>query len=483
VALLMSALAGCAVGPNFETPPEPPANGYVKVKAAVDPLKVLPKGGQQLVAVDDIAADWWKVFRSKSLERLVHRAIEQNPSLDAADAAIRVAHYNVQAQRGLFLPQVAFSGGPSVQQTSNFVPSPAGEQQKYVLHTQQVAVSFTPDLWGGNIRAVENLEAQKEQQFYQLQAAYLTLTSNVVTAAIQEASLRGQIAAVRRIVVIERNLLNILKTQYELGQVARADVLAQEAALAQAEQLLPPLERQLGLQRDLLTALAGQYSADEVEERFSLPDLKLPSHLPILVPSRLVERRPDIRASAANWHAASAQVGVALAARLPNITLSGSGGSSAFRFAQLFTEGTGFYTIAATATQTVFDGMSLYNRQKAAEASVAQAEANYRATVIAAFQNVADTLRAIEADARALRSAIAAERAARASLDIVQEQLNLGQVNQLAVLNAQQTYLNASVARVQAEAARLADTAALFMALGGGWPDRCDADDWKSCLF
>jgi NodT family efflux transporter outer membrane factor (OMF) lipoprotein len=437
---------------------------------------------QKIVVDGDIPAEWWRAFRSKPLQNLVRRAIEQNPNLETVEAAIRIAHYNAEAQRGLFFPQVSVSGGPSAQQFSNLTPTPAGEQLKYALHTQQVSVSFTPDIWGGNIRAVENLEAQKEQQFYQLQAAYITLTSSIVSAAIQEASLRGQIAAVRRIVSIERSVLDILKRQNDLGQIARADVLSQETALAQSEQLLPPLERQLGQQRDLLTALAGQYSTNEVEERFTLGNLTLPRNLPLTVPGKFVEQRPDIRAAAANWHAASAQVGVALAARLPNVTLSGNGGSSAFRFAQLFTEGTGFYTIAATATQTVFDGMTLYNRQRAAEAGLTQAEAQYRATVIAAFQNVADSLRALQADARSIRAAIAAERAAQASLDIVQEQLKLGQVNQLAVLNAQQAYLNASVSRVQAQAGRLADTAALFMALGGGWPDSCTSSDWRNCI-
>lgn len=181
-------------------------------------------------------------------------------------------------------------------------------------------------------------------------------------------------------------------------------------------------------------------------------------------------------------HSASAQVGVAIAARLPNITLSANGGSTAYNLAQSFTPGTGFYTLAASATQPIFDGFSLYHKQKAAEAALQQAEAQYRSTVITAFQNVADALRSLQSDAQAVRAAILAERTAKASLDIVQNQLNAGQVNQLAVLNAQQTYLVAAVSRVQAEANRLADTAALFMALGGGWPADCVGSDWRKCV-
>ena len=356
-------------------------------------------------------------------------------------------------------------------------------QTQYTLVTNQLTVSFVPDIWGGNFRAVENLDAVTEQQLFQLEAAYLTLTSNVVTAAIQEASLRGQIAATQRIIGIERNLLDILKRQFSFGQAAQADVLAQDAALAQAEELLPPLEKQLAQQRDLLTALAGQLSADEILQKFDLAHFKLPANLPISLPSKLVDQRPDVRAAEANMHAASAQVGVTIAARLPNLVLSANGGSTAYNFAQSFTPGTGFYTLAASATAPIFDGFTLYNKQKAAEAALDQAEAQYRATVITAFQNVADALRALQSDARAVKAARRAEDTAKASLDIVQKQLNAGQVNQLAVLNAQQTYLTASVVRVQTDASRLVDTAALFMALGGGWPVACTTPVWRECAM
>ena len=276
--------------------------------------------------------------------------------------------------------------------------------------TNQLTVSFVPDIWGGNFRAVESLDAITEQQLFQLEAAYLTLTSNVVTAAIQEASLRGQIAATQRIIAIERHLLDILKRQHSFGQAAQADVLAQDAALAQAEQLLPPLEKQLAQQRDLLTALAGQLSADEIRQKFDLAHLKLPTNLPVSLPGKLVDQRPDVRAAEANMHSASAQIGVAIAARLPNITLSANGGSTAFNWAQTFAPGTGFYTLAAAATAPIFDGFTLYNKQKAAEAALEQAEAQYRATVITAFQNVADALRALQADARAMHAARACGR-------------------------------------------------------------------------
>lgn len=472
--------AGCAVGPNFKPAAAPDADRYL-------PGKLASPGGQHFATGADVSARWWSAFHSTPLDNLIKQAVEHNPTLQAAEDAIKIAQYNAAAQRGLFFPQI--TGGST--SSDNLIANPGqvppiptqGAQSEFTLVTHELTISYVPDIWGANVRAVENLDAVAEQQLFQLDAAYLALTSNVVTAAIQEASLRGQIAATQRIVNIERHLLDILKRQFSLGQVAQADVLAQDAALAQSEQLLPPLEKQLAQQRDLLTALAGQLSADEIDQTFDLGHLKLPTNLPVSLPSRLVDQRPDVRAAEANMHSASALVGVAIAARLPNVTLSANGGSTSYTLAQSFASGTGFYTLSAGVTQPIFDGFTLYNKQKAAEAGLDQADAQYRATVITAFQNVADALRALQADARAMTAAVRAETAAKASLDIVQTQLNAGQVNQLAVLNAQQTYLTASVSRVQAEANRLSDTAALFMALGGGWPASCTTPVWRECAM
>jgi NodT family efflux transporter outer membrane factor (OMF) lipoprotein len=483
------AVAAC-VGPNFVPPPAPDVDGYLPGKlASPDPGKGGPKiAGQHFVSGADVSARWWAAFRSEPLNDLIRQAVEHNPNLQAAEAAIRVAHFNAQAQRGLWAPQVT---GNST--SSQILLSNAGSvfgadlgsvpQTQYSLVTNQLTVNFVPDIWGGNFRAVENLDAITEQQMFQLEAAYLTLTSNVVTAAIQEASLRGQIAATERVIAIERRSLEILRRQNQMGSVAKADVLAQEAALAAAEELLPPLQKQLAQQRDLLTALAGQLSANEISQKFDLGRLKLPANLPVSLPSKLVDHRPDVRAAEANMHSASALIGVAIAARLPNIQLSANGGTSAYNFAQSFAPGTGFYTLAAGVTAPIFDGFTLYNRQKAAEAALAQAEAQYRSAVITAFQNVADALRALQSDARAVKAAVHAEETAKASLDIVQKQLEEGQINQLALLNAQQTYLTAVIVRVQTEATRFADTAALFMALGGGWPANCMTPVWRQCAM
>lgn len=492
---LLAPLAGCmAVGPDFEKPPAPEAPHFTPEKTAS------PGAGQRFAEGRDIPADWWALYRSKPLDSLVRESLDHNPSLEAAEAGIRIAYFNAQAQKGGFSPQIFLGANASQNLQSNnralgainqsvfnqSFPTPANiitndpvpnvptntPNAPYGLFLNQLTISYTPDIWGLNRRSVESLEAQTEQAGFQMEAARLALTSNVVVAAIQEASIRGQIEATKNIITILKESLDILNRQFTFGSIAKADVIAQEAQLAQAEQTLPPLEKQLAIQRDLLTALAGRFSFDEVEQTFKLSQIRLPATVPVSLPSQLVEQRPDIRAAEANLHAATAAVGIARANRLPNITLSANLGASAFHAAQLFAPGTGLYTLAANAAQPLFDGMTLLNKERAAVAALEQADAQYRSTVINAFQNVTDALRSLQQDARAVETARKAEDAAKRSLDIVRMQLKYGQVSQIAVFNAQRVYFTASLSRVQAEATRLADTAALFMALGGGWWNR-----------
>jgi NodT family efflux transporter outer membrane factor (OMF) lipoprotein len=341
-----------------------------------------------------------------------------------------------------------------------------------------VSIGYATDVFGGNRRQVESLTAQADSQRFQLEASYLTLTSNVVTTAIQEASLRSQIAATFSIIKIETEMLDQLRRQFELGYVTGLDVAAQEAALAQVQQTLPLLQKQLSQTRDLLVALAGRFPNEELEEKFAFAALSLPQELPVSLPSKLVDQRPDVRAAEEQLHAASAQVGVAVAAMLPNITLSANLGSTATGIGQLFTAGTGFWSLAGSVAQTVFDGGTLLHKKRAAEAGLDQAEAQYRCTVIAAFQNVADTLHALQSDADGMKAAAAFEQAAKRSLELANRQFELGYVNYLLLLSAEQAYQQAVINLIQAKANRFADTAALFMALGGGWwngPDLASA--------
>jgi NodT family efflux transporter outer membrane factor (OMF) lipoprotein len=467
---LVVALAGCAVGPNFNRPAAPATPGYVKNPLPSQVGGSDAGGTQTLAQNQDIPAQWWTLFHSHELNDLVEASLKRNPNIDAARAALRQANEGTDAQWGSYFPTVSASFNPTRQKTPAVLSSAVNSgAYVYSLHTAQLNIAFTPDVWGLNRRQVESLDAQAESQRFQLEAAKLTLASNVVVAAIQEASLRAQIDATHRLIESQRKVLDSYQRQFKLGQASQADVLTQEAQLAQNEATLPPLEKQLAQQRDLITALAGRLPAQEVETTFDLDGLQLPGELPVSLPSKLVEQRPDIRTAEAQLHSASAQVGVAIANRLPNLQITGAYGSAAASFGDLFKPGTGLWDIAGDLTQPLFDAGALKHRQRAAEAAYDQAAAQYRATVITAFQNVADTLHAIVSDADALRTAQYAEQTARHQLDIVTKQQTLGDVGSLVVVTAEQTWLQARLNTINAQANRLSDSAALMQALGGGW--------------
>jgi NodT family efflux transporter outer membrane factor (OMF) lipoprotein len=479
------ALAGCAVGPNFERPAAPDVEGYTSTPLPAKTASAEVTGGeaQHFVQDLDIPGQWWTLFHSEALNALIEQALRNNPTLPAAEAALRLAWENVYAAEGAFFPTAVASYSPSRNKTATGVVFTAASSGPpfFTLHTAQVVVTYAPDVFGGTRREVESLTATTEFQRFQLEAAYLTLTSNVVAAAVQEASLRGQIAATEEIIKIESESLGILRKQLELGQVAGADVAAVEATLAQAQATLSPLQKQLALQRDLLTALIGRFPSQEPSEKFELASLQLPQELPVSLPSNLVEQRPDIQSVAAQLHAASALIGVAIAAQLPQFTLTANAGTVANQIGQLFiTPETAFWTVAGNVAQTIFDAGTLLHKKRAADAAFDEAAAMYRSTVITAFQNVADALHALQSDAETLKAAYAAERAAFRSLEIARRQLQLGAIGYLGLLTTENTYQTALIALVQAQAARYADTAALFQALGGGWWNREDVAPVKT---
>lgn len=451
-------LCGCVVGPNFQRPALAPVSGYG--------VAASPRWSEG----EAVPADWWRSFHSHELDALVAEALRSSPTVAAAKAALRAAKEQAAAQRGAYFPTVSLSVQPSRQRVSDPLSSPlASGATIYSLTTSQVTVGYAPDIFGANRRAVEALVAQADQQRFELEAARLTLASNVVLAAIQDASLRDQIARTQAIVQAQQAILDTLRQQQTLGQSSKADLLAQEALLAQAEAALPPLLKQLEINRDSLTALLGRSQDQPVAAKFTLLDLTLPETLPLSLPARLVEQRPDVRVAEAVLHAASAQVGVAKAARLPNIEITAAAGSTATGLSPSFGAGTGFWSVAAALTQPVFEGGALLHRERAAKAAYDQAAAQYRSTVLGAFQNVADTLHALQADAEAQRETARAAAASRASLEIARRQLSLGDVSRTAVFSTEQTALQAELSLIQAEANRYSDAVALFQALGGGW--------------
>ena len=438
---------------------------------------------QHFVAGMDIPSRWWTLFQSPKLNHLVEQALTANPDVGAAQAALRQAHELYSAQWTGYFPTVQGEfNGTRAKNALGTIANPTSLPQAnpyYNLYTAQLSVSYLPDVFGATRRQVEIAKAQEGVGRFQLEATYLTLSSNVVVTAVQEASTRGQIAATERLLQLQHQLTEIVQRQRLLGTASELDLLAQQSAEAQTAQTLPPLQKQLGQTRDALTALLGRLPSDEPPETFRFDDLTLPAELPVSLPSKLIEQRPDVRQAEENLHAASAAVGVALADMLPQFTISADLGSSALKLGQLFTPYTGFWDLGASLTQTLFDAGALLHKKRAADAALDQAAAQYRSAVILACQNVADTLRALQADADALKASAAAERAARVTFDLAQRQRALGTISWVAVLNAEQSYAQAELALVQAQANRYSDTAGLFQSLGGGWWNRTEEPHYE----
>jgi NodT family efflux transporter outer membrane factor (OMF) lipoprotein len=471
-------LAACAVGPNFKTPEAPRTDGYAprgELPAEASSADTPEVQAQRFVDGLDIQGQWWTLFQSPELNALIERGLKNSPTLEAANAVLRQANETLAAERGSYYPSLSATAAAQRQKVPGVaLGTPLIPSVIYTLNSATLNVSYTLDAFGGTRRRVESLAAQAEYEKFALQAATLSLTANLVTAAITEASLRAQITATEEIAESQRKQLEITRRRFSAGGVSRTEVLQQQALLQSTLALLPPLRSQLAQQRNLLAAYVGSLPADYLGPEFNLDSLTLPTDLPVSLPSKLVEQRPDVREFSALLHEATAEIGVATANMLPQITLSGSYGGEGYNFTQLFSPASVIWSLAASATQPIFKGGQLVHERRAAVAAAEAAEANYRATVITAFQNVSDTLYALKGDAEALGAETVAERTAAQSLSLVQAQYKSGAASYLQVLSAEQAYQSAAVSLVKARAQRYADTAALFQALGGGWWNRPD---------
>jgi NodT family efflux transporter outer membrane factor (OMF) lipoprotein len=475
-ALAWSLVTGCAVGPDFR-PPEPPVvQLYTPDPLPVETASIQGHAGepQHFLHGTEIAAEWWTLFRSEPLDALIRQALVDSPTIAAAQARLREAEENLRARGGtVYYPSVdgEFSIGRSRSTGASF-GQPTAEPSTFTLFNATVNVSYTLDIFGGNRRELEALRAEVDYQRFLLEAVHLALTANIVTTAVKEASLRGQVRATEEIVTLMEKQLELVELQFQAGAVSRSGVLTENALLAQTRATLPPLDKELAQTRHQLAVLVGKLPGLGGLPAFDLEGLELPVELPVSLPSSLVRQRPDIRAAEELLHAASARVGVATANLYPKITLSGNIGSNAVTIEDLFSSGSSIWSLGAGLLQPLFRGGELSAKRRAAIAAHYQAIAQYRETVLTAFQNVADSLRALEFDAITLRAQADAELAARETLEITQEQFRLGAVSSLNLLVAQRLFQEAHISLVKARAARFADTAALFQSLGGGWWNR-----------
>ncbi|MEA3149150.1 MAG: hypothetical protein QOD56_89 [Gammaproteobacteria bacterium] len=470
-------LSACAVGPNYHAPPAPHTPGFVPpatLPATTSSAAVKGGGTQRFVDGMDIPGQWWTLFQSPELNALIERALANSPTLESAQAALRQANENTAAERGSYYPSVSGTYQAQRQKASGAAFGLPSGSFLYTLNSATVSVSYTLDAFGGIRRQVESLQAQAESQQFALEASYLALTANIVTAAVTEASLRAQIAATEDIAHAQQSQLDITQRRMDAGGASRSDVLQQLSTLQSTLASLPGLRSQLAQERNQLAVYVGALPADYDGAAINLDSLTLPAELPVSVPSAFVEQRPDVRQYGALLHEATAQIGVATANMLPQLTLSGSYGGTATKFSNVFDPSSVVWSLIGGVTQPIFEGGTLRHKRRAAVAAAQEAAANYRATVITAFQNVSNTLYALQSDADALAALTLFERSAAESLKLVQAQYKSGGASYLQVLTAEQTYQNAAVSLVKARAQRYADTAALFQALGGGWWNRND---------
>jgi NodT family efflux transporter outer membrane factor (OMF) lipoprotein len=473
VLVLALIVTGCAVGPKFHAPKAPDITEYVrnqpgKTSAPGSRVQILSQG-------DDISAQWWELFHSKTLNALIKNALANSPTLASAQAALRNARELRRAQAGaLYSPAV--DAGVSVNRekfSGASIGIPTLGTTVFTLYDASVNVSYVFDVFGGSRRQVESLRSLEEYQEFQLKAAYLSLTGNIVTTAMREASLRAQIRATREILSVQEKQLKVVERRYAVGAAAVPEVLSQKTLLAQARASLPQLEKSLETTRHQLAVLAGALP-DKTPDipAFEIEQFTLPGELPISVPSLLVRHRPDVLAQEALLRQAGAQIGVATANMLPKISLTGNYGWQSDTTDNLFRDETNTWTYDGGLQQPVYHGGELTARLRAARAAYDEADAQYRQTVLLAFENVADALRALEKDSASLAAESDARESSVQALDVTQKQFELGAVSYPLLLSAQQQYQQTYINFVQAEAALYADTAALFQALGGGWWNR-----------
>ncbi|WIG56509.1 MAG: Efflux transport system, outer membrane factor (OMF) lipoprotein [Rhodanobacteraceae bacterium] len=465
------ALAGCAVGPNFRVPAAPAVDRYTTAPLPQSTVTADTAGGdaQRFLEGENVPQRWWTTFGNAELDRRVQQAFQHSPSITAAQAALRQAEETAKAAGGSLFPSLDANLGATRAKQSAAQTGTGKALGPFTVYNAGVSVGYVFDIFGGVRRGIEAQQAQADVSRAQLDATYLTLAANVITASLQEASLREQVKATHEIVDSLKQELDIAQKQQAIGAKSLSDTLAVRSQLAATEATLPSLEKQLSATQNQLATYLGVTPAQLQLQPVTLADVTLPTDIPVSLPSTLVAQRPDIRAASAQLHAATAQVGVATADMLPKLSLNGSLTSEALKTSGLFAAGSGGWSIGLGLLQPLFHGGQLLHQKRAAEAGMDAALADWQQTVLVAFQNVADSLQALDYDAQSLKAQSTSEQDAEKLLSLTREQYRVGAVDYLTLLSAERQHQQARIAEISARASRLADTAALYAALGGSW--------------
>ncbi|HJW69349.1 MAG TPA: efflux transporter outer membrane subunit [Candidatus Binatia bacterium] len=459
---------GCAVGPDFHRPPPPAVTGYT---ATPTPDALVPGFGepeQRFVGGDELSADWWELFRSAELSEVVREAIAGNQTLAAAEATLARAQDALAQARAAFYPQVSALGNAERQKTA-LRGNTSTQSPAFNLFSVGPTVSYSPDVFGGTRRQVEQQAALAESERYQLGAAYLTLTGNVVSQAIGIAGTRLEIAATEEIIADDEKNLDLVRTKFEAGKAAQTDVLTAESQLMNDRALLPPLRQQLSVANDAMSILLGRFPAQWMPPQFDLEHLALPGDLPVTLSSDLVHQRPDILASEASLHAASAAIGVATAQMYPSITLSASVGLETFMSSGMSAATSEMWNIASGITAPIFEGGALVAQKQGAIDAFRGSLATYQQTVLQAFGQVAATLQALAHDSDLVAAARHALDVADSSLALQRLSYQAGKSDVLLLVESQRLDQQARLGYARAQTQRYQDTAQLFVAMGGRW--------------
>jgi len=475
------ALAGCAVGPDFQRPKGPDVERYTAADVADVPTPVGRAVEQQVTSGAAVPAQWWAVFHSSALDDVVQRAIAGNQTLIAARATLAAAHEAIVQARAAFYPQLDLAGSYSYEKAGgrggqasssvNAASSGSAASQTFNLYSVGPTASYVPDVFGGTRRHVEQETALAEKQRYELAAAYLSLSGNAVTQAMNIASARLQLAAAEDIIADDEQIESLVRQKFDAGKAADVDVLTAESQLANDRAQLPPLRQQLSAARHALAILLGRFPGEWSAPDFDLGEFELPRELPLTLPSELVHQRPDILAAETQLHADSAAVGVATAQLYPSFTLSAAVSVEGVSSSAVFPASSTVWNLVAGATAPLFHGGALVAQRRAAIETFDASLGTYRQTVLTAFGQVADTLRALEHDGElvdAERRALETSDRARALQRISYE---AGKSDLLQLLDAERSYQQARLGYTRAQAQRLQDTTQLFVALGGDWWD------------
>ena len=464
---ILALLGGCAVGPNFVRPAAPDTDRYTH-EAQPEATVKADGQAQHFTPGTDIPADWWRLFKSPQLDAIVRQAISNNPTLQAAEASLRQSQDNLRAGYGLYFPQGQAGASASRQLTAPVQQGSQSSGSIFNLFTASGTISYTLDVFGGKRRTVEGLRAQADSQRYESKAAFLALSANVVNTSVARAAYMAQIRATEQLIELENQQLHLAETQVRAGTAPYSTVLSVRSLIAANQALLAPLEQNASQAEHLLAMLEGVVPSKANLPDIDLAELSLPADLPLSLPSDLVNQRPDILSSEALMHLASANIGIATAAMFPSFSLSGTYGGASTTLANLSAVSK-FWSIGPTATTPVFQGNSLWYVRRASIDAYQQSQATYRQTVLGAFEQVADSLKALEHDAEGLQAQVEAQRAAGEALNLLQVNYRAGLVAFPDVLTADVQFHQATIGWLQALAQRHQDTVALFVALGGGW--------------